>query len=241
MFGNHNYNLNDENSDKDYKLFVAPTFDDLYENKMFATSKVGETEDYDVHEIRKLADLFWKANINFVEMLYSNEYKFLPNDIKYNDMADNRTFFLLTQIWLMRDQLVTMNLPYFYNACKGMYFNKTGLLDKGTEGTQHLVEKYGYDTKQALHAYRVLDFIMRFADNGFTDFKQAITYTDEYERNFMLSIKHGLFTRQEYDKLVEGKFVEFQQYEELYKNQKPKEDVRQELINIVKDIVKINL
>ena len=36
LVGSHNYNLNDETSDKDYKYFVLPTFDDLYTGKMFS-------------------------------------------------------------------------------------------------------------------------------------------------------------------------------------------------------------
>lgn len=161
LVGSHNYNLNDETSDKDWKYFVLPTFDDLYEGKMFSTSKVGTEEDYDVHDIRKLGDLFWKANVNFLEVLYSKEFEF-------GKIIDERQSLKLGDIWLiqeifeLRESIVTMNLPYLYSACKGMYHEKMKRLTKGTEGTQHLVDKYGYDTKQALHAYRILDFIVRF-------------------------------------------------------------------------------
>ena len=37
LVGSHNYNLNTSDSDKDYKLFVIPTLDDLYFNKSFLT------------------------------------------------------------------------------------------------------------------------------------------------------------------------------------------------------------
>ena len=47
LVGSHNYNLNIETSDKDYKVFVFPTFDDLYFNKSYSKSCIGETEDYD--------------------------------------------------------------------------------------------------------------------------------------------------------------------------------------------------
>ena len=30
LVGSHNYNLNTETSDKDYKVFVLPTFNELY-------------------------------------------------------------------------------------------------------------------------------------------------------------------------------------------------------------------
>ena len=39
LVGSHNYNLNIETSDKDYKVFVFPTFDDLYFN-IFIKNKI---------------------------------------------------------------------------------------------------------------------------------------------------------------------------------------------------------
>ena len=70
LVGSHNYN-NTPESDKDYKIFIAPTFDDLYFNKQFSNSIIGETEDYDIHDIRKVSHLWWKANVNFIEVLFS--------------------------------------------------------------------------------------------------------------------------------------------------------------------------
>lgn len=241
LVGSHNYNLNDENSDKDYKIFVAPTFDDLYENKMYSTSKIGKTEDYDVHDIRKLTELWWKSNINFVEVLYSNEV--LGQDLNWCKTPDDfikatEVSTIIDNIWNMRDEIVTMNLPYFYSACKGMYFNKMSLLEKGTEGTIHLVKKYGYDTKQALHSYRVLDFIERFAFSEFKDFKWSITY-DKYDREKILDIKYGKYTLDEFKHEAEIKFSRFEKLEEKYKSQNPKEDVKNELTKNIKEIVKL--
>lgn len=73
LVGSHNYNLADENSDKDYKMFVLPTFEDLYKGKMYSKQIIGETEDLDVHDIRKIVNLFYKSNINFIEVLFTNE------------------------------------------------------------------------------------------------------------------------------------------------------------------------
>ena len=42
LTGSHNYNMNTPESDKDYKIFVLPTFDDLYHGKEF--SNVGNTK-----------------------------------------------------------------------------------------------------------------------------------------------------------------------------------------------------
>lgn len=73
LVGSHNYNLNTETSDYDYKVFVAPTFDDLYFNKQYSKSIIGEEQDLDIHDVRKVSNLWWKANVNFLEV--TNSYK----------------------------------------------------------------------------------------------------------------------------------------------------------------------
>ena len=77
--------------------------------------------------------------------------------------------------------MMKMNLKYLYDACIGMHYNKMKYLEKGTEGTKHLVEKYGYDTKQAVHAWRILDFLRAFADNEFTDFIKTIKSRSKFD------------------------------------------------------------
>lgn len=227
LVGSHNYNLNDETSDKDYKYFVMPTFDDLYKGKMFSASKVGTTEDYDVHDVRKLVDLFWKANVNFLEVLYSKDFEW--------HISSAQTLFR------MRQEIVTMNLPYLYSACKGMYFEKMKRLEKGTEGTQHLVDKYGYDTKQALHAYRVRDFCIRFAENDFSDFNDAMRYeTDEFHQ-MLLDIKHGKFSRSEFDSILYLQDEYFVEAEAKFKSQSPNLETKAKLEQLIKNLVRDNL
>ena len=40
LVGSHNYNLADKNSDKDYKVFVLPTFEDLYNGVQYSKQTV---------------------------------------------------------------------------------------------------------------------------------------------------------------------------------------------------------
>jgi predicted nucleotidyltransferase len=239
LVGSHNYNLNDENSDKDYKYFVLPTFDDLYHGKMFSTSKVSPTEDYSVHDIRKLGDLLWKANLNFLEVLYSKETEIfmLGEHCRFKHYPD-----AVDWIFENRDKLVTMNLPYLYNACKGMHFEKMKRLNQASEGTQHLLDKYGYNTKEALHAYRVLDFCDRFATNEFTSFDKAIYYDYPPNRAFLMGIKHGEFSESEFRVLMDSILTyRFARLENVYKAQKPDIALKEELDEIIKDLVKENI
>lgn len=188
LTGSHNYNLNTPASDKDYKYFVMPTFEDLYNNKMFATSSQSETLDYDVHDIRKLADLVWKANINFVEVLYSRDLY----------VADG-----LKQIFKMRSMWSKMNLPGFKNATYGTHLSKMSALFKGTATTQALVDKFGYDTKQACHALRCLFTLSRFMQEE--SMKIALWYDDdEEERTVLLAVKNGEYTLDSFYALVKG-------------------------------------
>jgi hypothetical protein len=216
LVGSHNYNLNREESDKDWKLFVLPTFEDLYKGKMYSNATVSQREDVDVHDIRKMSDLFFKSNINFVESLFSQEYIHFTG-VNVTFLHDNR------------DRIARMNLPYLFKACIGMHFNKLRDIDKGTEGTQHLVERHGYDTKNALHSYRVLDFLHRFHGNGFTDFKQAIWYEDE-ERPWLWDIKDGAYARDHFVDMVTSFREETQsKLAESYASQPVDEEMKEQL------------
>lgn len=234
LVGSHNYNLNDETSDKDYKYFVLPTFDDLYENKMYSLpSQVSAEMDFDVHDVRKIPNLFYKSNINFVEVLYSTE-------IQANYMGLDYVPQQINQIFAMKDKIARMNIPYFFHACMGMHFRKMSALNKGTKGTQHLISMFGYDTKQALHSYRLLDFLERFYYNDFNDFKKAITY-EGLDRDFMLSIKHGAYTEQQFRLLVSEKYEKVLTLRDGYDRITTDEETYQMLKQLTRDLVRVNI
>lgn len=233
LVGSCNYNLNRAESDKDYKVFVVPTFEDLYNNNTFSDCIITPTVDLDVHDIRKLPSLLSKANISFLELLFSNE-------IIYDCSKEIEA--QLNQIFEMKDEIATMNLPYLFNSCIGMYHRRMKILEKGTEGTKHLVEKYGYNTKEALHIIRTLQFLMRFANNNFQDFKSAISYTDTVQRQYLLNIKDGLYTLDEFKEVANNFYnTIIQTYEHTYKQQPVNEKVSEKLTSIIKEIVSLTL
>lgn len=240
LVGSHNYNLNTPESDKDYKIFVAPTFDDLYFNKQFSNSIIGETADYDIHDIRKVSHLWWKANVNFLEVLFSEDIVINKDDTWLETQR------LLSKIFRMKNDIAKMNLPYLYDACIGMHITKKKQIDNGTAGTQNLVDKFGYDTKQAMHSIRILDFLHRFAQTDFNDFKYAIKYdlndSNDWYGKHLLSIKYGELSKDEYLKSAEEEinFIE-SKFRNVYKSQQPNEKTNQHLIELVKEIVKVQI
>jgi uncharacterized protein len=230
IVGSHNYMLNTPASDKDRKVFVLPTFEDLYKGNMHSESLVTETEDYDVHDVRKLGHLFYKANVNFLEVLYTTEFGFA---------GDARLYKHVMNIFDMKDEIVTMNLPYLFNACGGMYKNKMNSVNKGTEGTKHLVEQFGYDTKQLMSAYRIINFIVRFHATHFKDFKKAMTYDDKLQHGVMMSMKNGDWPKDEALEYVQTYHDNyFVPLKEVYHAQPVREDVREKLDSIIMAMVK---
>lgn len=174
LVGSHNYNLDTPESDKDYKYFVWPTFDDLYDNEMYHKEVVTDTEDYTIHDIRKLPMLLWKANLNFIEILYSRELTGDSNLLKY--LKENRK------------KLATMNLPRLYMAAMNMSLDKEKQMTKDSPARHEAIQKYGFDPKSACHAYRVLDFMRKYCETR--SMRQAFWYADAPD-NLLMFIKQG--------------------------------------------------
>ena len=226
LVGSHNYNLNDINSDKDYKYFVYPLFNDLYSGTFYNFSNTSDDCDYTIHDIRKLPELCKKANINFLEVLFSKELEVNCEILSYF-------------IEDYKNDIAKMNISYLISACHGMYFNKMKYLEKGTATTLKLVKSFGYDTKQALHAYRCLDFIERFIEFDL-DFQKALEYSLA-ESIQLLNIKHGLYSKDAFDELIKYKYKKFEKYLELKNTFEFNQQLYETLCDYVKDSVKNNL
>jgi uncharacterized protein len=226
LVGSHNYNLATPESDKDYKVFIAPTFEELYRGHQFSKSIITPTEDNDIHDVRKLVDLFFKANVNFLEVLASKELIIPEGNPEIEEIVS------------LKKEIFKMNLPYLYKACGGMHRQKMSLLNKGTEGTQHLVDEFGYDTKQALHAYRCLKVIVDFENTDFEDFAGAIQYDGE-DLDFMLSIRHGDFKQEVFENFIkhyhDSTFVHLK---EKYYAFEPDMELHSKIENLIMNLVK---
>jgi predicted nucleotidyltransferase len=185
LVGSHNYNLNTVTSDEDWKYFVAPTFEDLYNGTFYSNSKTSAEVDYTVHDIRQLGNLVWKANVNFLEVMFSKKVEF---DAGLNFLFDRR------------EEWASMNLPAFRNATYGMHLQKMNNLHKGTETTRHIVETLGYDTKEACHALRCLYVLEKYADTG--SMEKALWFNKGKRHDTLLAVKRGEFTETEFKEVV---------------------------------------
>lgn len=226
LVGSHNYGLANAESDRDYKVLIAPTFEELYQGKMFAKDIITETEDNSIHDIRKLPSLFFKSNINYLEVLESSEL-IIPSGNPE-----------IEKIISLKKEIAKMNLPYFFSACRGMHLQKLSAIGKGTEGTQHLVDAYGYDTKQATHSYRCMKVVVDFEATNFEDFGSALRYSGE-ELDFILSMRHGELKREVCEKYIKHYYNStFMHLEEKYKSFKPNLELKEELDELIMKLVK---
>lgn len=224
LVGSHNYQINVPQSDKDYKIFVMPTFEDLYKGKFYSKATITDEMDMDVHDIRKLPKLFYKSNINFLEVLFSLEVHAGPAYEMVYKVLYNK-----------REEIASMNLPYLYNACVGMSHQKIKGLDKYSEGMEYS-KKFGYNIKEATHAYRLLNFLSRYRERQ--NFKSALWYKmNELDREIVMKIRTGQMIRSAMMSQIESAKNRAEQYEDWYKSQEPKEWLNDFLEHFIMGIV----
>jgi len=215
LVGSKNYNTDIEDSDEDYKYFIMPTFDELYNNHMYKYSECGGT-DYVICDIRKLPRLLYKSNINFIETIFSIDMTFNVNTF-YNFIEENRY------------ELARMNLPALYNSCRGMstQFQKIMLAKRYKE---RISKKF---FKVAYQAFRTLDFLERMYQFNF-DFQKSIWYDNNEE---IINIRTGKLTYDEILTLVSKKEETVNELKEKFMKD-VNEQLYIKLLNETKEIIR---
>jgi hypothetical protein len=229
LVGSHNYNLQTPESDRDYKIFFYPAFDDLYSGEKYSKAKTSDNEDIEYHDIRKLPDMLWKSNVNFLEVLFSQEVQ--SDDTLYEKLHNRR------------EEIARMNLPYLYDACMGMFYKKK----KEYERDLNYIDLEEDDAvrmkkvnKHAMSAYRIMDFLYRYCANNFTDFQNAIKYKKkDQQRDFLLSIRNGHF--EDVGLLVEQKLIQANSLKESYKGKELNEELKEWIYDAIKEQVRDNI
>ena len=184
LVGSHNYNLNHEDSDKDYKVFLIPTSEAFKQSKKLKLTNHLK-DDITYHDIRQLNELLSKGNVNFLEVLFSE-------DLEFGQTLEAGAGAFLMSLFEYREEIARMNLPAFYTSCLGFFNTQFRALKSQTVNT------HAYNTKQAMHCARILDVLIRYERQGFNDFKSAIWFSDgEPEKIELERIKAGAYTKEE--------------------------------------------
>ena len=168
--GSQNYNLDDSSSDYDFKCFVAPSFDRLYNRKTVSKKYELGYGQVEVKDIQLLSELLAKMNLTYVELLHTNYFMFNPKF--YKDMHNIRAY----KHDLAKDRLFLLS-----KAILGMSNEKYKNLQRPTPSTEAIIEEFGYNPKELHHIARMMHMTREFNKNK----KLAFTFDDELTRNLI--------------------------------------------------------
>ena len=155
--GSQNYGLDEysENymSDVDSKALVLPSFADFVNNKEPVSKLLlmENNEHVEVKDIRVMLNLMKKANVSYLELLYT-DYKIINE--KYAE--------ILQPLLDNRDLFATAYKVQFVKALYGMGLEKRKALCHPYPTLLEKLEKYGFDGKQLSHMVRLEEFLRRF-------------------------------------------------------------------------------
>lgn len=162
--GSQNYGL-DEHSDEymsdiDTKAIVLPPLDDFIAAAPPVSTVVimDNNEHAEVKDIRIMFDMFKKANISYIELLFT-EFKIInPEWAEF-----------IKPLFANRELISKYNRNQFLRCIAGMAMEKRKALCHPYPNLIEKIEKYGYDGKQLHHCVRLYNFIERFVNGESLD------------------------------------------------------------------------
>lgn len=228
--GSQNYNLDiyekDYTSDIDTKCIVLPTLDNLIKgNQMTSTKYDFEGEQIDVKDVRVMMEMWKKQNQSYLEILFT-DYKII--NPKYKSY--------LKEILDMKNDIVQLNPPQLARCIKGMSGEKVVALEHEYPATVEKIKKFGYDPKQLASIVRLTHLIENLFDKNM-NFKDAILYTDDDLRNYMLNIKKGKIELEEARELATMYDTKTNMIKERVVEEQGKDNFNSEICSMLEDKV----
>ena len=147
LLGSYNYELAGPSSDKDYKLFMCPDFNDLYRahkaSKGDLPAETVENGELSVLDVRKLDSLVRDGNVNVTEYLFSSEQFLDRHFAVYWDQAQK----------LYEDGYLAVVWNKWFSSLEGLVKNS--------------YERYGSNKKNTSRAYYFFALAKAVFDNNF--------------------------------------------------------------------------
>lgn len=150
LIGSQNFGLDMPDSDKDYFKFVYPELKDLC-NPIPKNKESKEESDSltKIIDIRSVPSLFFKSNLDILQLLYSKEV---------NDGGNLERYFREYE-----QELSTINLPRLYKSVMGTAMNR---FKRGT-------------SKDLAHNIFGFKLLLTFAENGFKDMRSCFEHNEQ--------------------------------------------------------------
>lgn len=167
--------------DKDVMAVVFNPLEHYFGFPMQETYERKEGEwDVVVYEVRKFFRLLTKLNPNVISLLWLPSELYIKRTESGNRLIENRSLFMSKQI---------------YKSFVGYAYSQLHKMTSGTfEGymgdkRKALVQKFGYDTKNAAHLVRLLRMCIEFLSTGEFNVRR-------FDSQNLLEIKDGKYTLQ---------------------------------------------
>lgn len=181
--GSWNYNLGYENSDVDTKALILPNFRDIVLDKkaISTTHLMPNNEHLDIKDARVMFQNFWKQNINFLEILFSDYVAINP--------LFEKEFFELTD---MAEDIARYDIKKALNCMSGMAQEKLHALEHPYPAVAADIEKYGYSPKEFHHILRMYNFMENYIDGK--PFEKCLTLHSRFSYVHLMNAKRGYYS-----------------------------------------------
>lgn len=195
VMGSHAYGTNTQTSDWDFYGFVVPPAEFIFPNIAGRMSGFGkqlnefnqfqgqhllnsDSQEYDltIYNITRYFQLCMDGNPNMIDSLFTDSESLLYSDNIGSIVRENRKLFLSQKC---------------YHTFRGMAFSHISRLkNRERVGNRSaLIEKYGYDVKDASHIVRLVLELKQILFDGDLDLKR--------DPEFVLGVKNGNWTKQQ--------------------------------------------
>jgi uncharacterized protein len=190
-------------------IFIAP-IDGYFGLKQYGSRGTIEIKEWPLdvvgYELKKFVSLLKLGNPNVIGMLWLESQDYLKRTVVGDRMISNRHLFESEKIY-----------HSFIGYAKAQLYKMT-----------HLVEKFGYDTKNAAHLIRLMRMCIEFL-NERKFYVKRISDLDQ-----LLDIKNGKWTITEVEN--EADLLFYQAEKAFYKSELPKEVDSQKIDELLKGI-----
>lgn len=183
LYGSQNYGLSTPESDVDTKTIILPNFDNLFSTVRISTIHQMADGQCDVKDIRDMFTGFLKANINFLETLFTPFFYINP---RYNDEWG--------KLFAARHEIANSAPRRLLHAVIGMARQKYERVFR--KGLKDYNEDLRYSPKDLAVLFRLTVFLQEyFRENNF---EAALLSTNRHEqRNHYFSLKAGTLPQPE--------------------------------------------
>lgn len=201
--GSLNYNLETEDSDEDYEVFLLPTFDTFYKRNQVSNDVKVDGVDVKFKEISLLANQLVKSNPNFLQLLFSKNLVYCAPELE----------------WMLRfrELMAASNTQRLYDSLFGMYKESLSRLKKSYDADT-------FNSKALMQMHRVTLLTDAYAASQFLSYRNAL-YLHPSSRRHCLLLKKGLdpetqqpLTRAQVEDMVSADEARFKFWEDAYKS-----------------------